>query len=204
MGFRINRVYTRSGDKGETSLIDGSRVPKNHPRCVAFGGFDEISCHLGLAKDSLGKKDSLILVREVLEFLQQELFDLGAELATPNGYEYPGMWKVSMQSVAQLESLCDHFNVDIPELNSFILPGGSVAVGHIHLARAVTRRVERDLVAYLISEPQAITNETMQYCNRLSDLLFILCRYVLHVEGLPEPLWVKAKGYRVFSLPSKK
>lgn len=201
MGFKINRVYTRSGDEGSTSLIDGARVPKSHPRCIVFGGFDEISCHLGLAKDSLdidSKKDLSTKCQEklqdiitVIELLQQELFDLGAEIACPEGFSYPGMWKVDADSVQRLEKYCDYFNKDLPELDSFILPGGSLSVGHLHLARSVTRRVERDIVFYLSKKELIVSSEVLKYCNRLSDLIFVLCRYVLSILNIEAPTWTK-------------
>ena len=199
MSFTINRVYTRSGDKGETSLIDGSRVSKAHPRCACFGGLDEISCHLGLAKDSLPKDDKLSILKQVIEYIQQELFDLGAELATPAGFSYPEMWKVKEENIINLEKLCDYFNQDLPELKSFILPGGDVSASHLHVARSVTRRVERDIVKFYQDDNSSISVYAIQYINRLSDLLFILSRYILSQLSKPVPLWVKDRE-RVFPI----
>jgi cob(I)alamin adenosyltransferase len=203
MAFKINRVYTRSGDKGETSLIDGSRVLKSDPRCSAFGGLDEASSHLGLARDELKvlyesslskeKKQSIALVYDVIEYLQQELFDLGSELATPMGFEYQGMWKASSDHVTKLEELIDYFNKDLKELDSFILPGGDKSASHLHVARTVIRRVEREIVGATKSDASIVSSAALQYCNRLSDLLFVLSRYILQELEKQVPLWKKGE-----------
>ncbi len=193
MSFKINRVYTRSGDAGETSLIDGSRVLKCNSRCQIFGGLDEVSCHLGLAKDSLTDRNLLIQVTDVVEFLQQELFDLGSEIAIPKGLSFEGMLIVGNANVEYLEKLCDFFNAGLPELESFILPGGDTAASHFHVARTVTRRVERELVSFLQTEPDLVSQDALKYFNRLSDLLFVLSRYVLHELNKSVPLWKKGK-----------
>lgn len=190
MGFKINRVYTRSGDSGETSLVDGSRVKKNHPSCVIFGGLDEVNSHLGLAKEASKNVGSLIDLYNVIEFLQQELFDLGSEVATPANFTYPEMWKASEASIIRLENLCDHYNKDLPELNSFILPGGNQIASHLHVARTVTRRVEREIVD-AISNGHEISEFILIYINRLSDLLFVLSRYALDILKNDVPLWKK-------------
>jgi cob(I)alamin adenosyltransferase len=192
VSFRINRVYTRSGDKGETSLVDGTRVLKNHLRCEIFGTLDEVNSCLGLAKSCLDSEKEKQLF-DVIEYIQQELFDLGAEMATPVGYSYPSMWKAGKVHIEHLEKLCDHFNKDLPELDSFILPGGNMLASHLHLARTVTRRAERSMVALLQSEKGSISDEALIYCNRLSDLLFVLSRYVLHTKGVSAPLWKQEK-----------
>lgn len=190
MGFKINRVYTRSGDRGETSLVDGSRVSKNHPRCETFGILDELNSVLGLSKSYLMlPKDNLLF--DTIEFLQQELFDLGSEIATPSSYSYPGMWKANQSHIDHLEKLCDYFNEKLPELSSFILPGGSALASSLHIARTISRRAERSMVDLLNSDNDSISEEAFIYCNRLSDLLFILSRYVLNEEGISPPLWKK-------------
>ncbi|HMO17414.1 MAG TPA: cob(I)yrinic acid a,c-diamide adenosyltransferase [Oligoflexia bacterium] len=216
--FRINRVYTRSGDDGETSLVDGSRVLKSSLRPSAFGTLDELNSCLGICKEELSdleiKSDDssfgMMSVREfsiikgVIEYLQQELFDLGSELATPSEYNYEGMWRVSESHVRKLEFLCDYFNEGLPELNSFILPGGSKISSYLHLARTIARRAERIIVELNSSKTfdssfecklgSSVKSEVspycMQYINRLSDLLFVLGRYVLTKQNLDAPLWV--------------
>lgn len=191
MGFKINRVYTRSGDSGDTALVDGSRVSKKSLRCEAYGTLDELNSWLGLCKLELNAKDELL--SKVFEYLQQELFDLGSELATPSDYSYPGMWKVSSNHVQHLEDLCDYFNESLPELNSFILPGGSRLSTSLHCARTVARRAERVMVTLRDEVSGALSGESLQYINRLSDLLFILSRFVLESKGLPSSLWVQEK-----------
>ncbi len=192
MSFKINRVYTRSGDKGETSLVDGSRVPKDHPRCEAFGTLDELNSCLGISKSFLDPVSEKELF-EVIEYLQQELFDLGSEIATPKDFSYPGMWRAEKRHTEHLEKLCDYYNKDLPELDSFILPGGSSLASSLHLARTVARRAERSMLSLLHSEKEAISQEALIYCNRISDLLFVLARYVLHIKGINPPLWKQEK-----------
>jgi cob(I)alamin adenosyltransferase len=191
MSFKINRVYTRTGDSGETSLVGGDRVSKAHYRVDIFGGIDEMNSCLGIVKESIpsGKLDPL---SSTLEYIQQELFDLGAEIATPFSSEYPEMWKVNEGHVTYLEKLCDFYGQDLPELSSFILPGGSVVVSYLHLARTVCRRVERDMVRSIeVSGADEISAEAIRYINRLSDLLFNMCRWSLAQEGKNSPLWTK-------------
>jgi cob(I)alamin adenosyltransferase len=192
MSFKINRVYTRSGDKGETSLVDGSRVPKDDMRCAIYGTFDEVSSLLGLAKCEFGE-DSDVILYKLIEYIQQELFDLGSEVATPSGFTYPSMWKVEKKHIEHLEKLCDFFNKGLPELDSFILPGGNRLCSYLHCARTVTRRAERLIVAYMRDQKYSLSNEVLMYANRLSDLLFVLSRYVLHSKGITPPLWKQEK-----------
>jgi len=182
MTFRINRVYTRSGDDGKTALVGGERVPKNHPRVWCYGEIDELNSALGCLKEELGTKSAEL--RPVIEYLQQELFDLGSELATATDYD--GMWKTGPAHVKRLEELCDQFGDSLPELTSFILPGGSTLAGWCHLARCIARRAERRLAELL---PEGLNPETLKYLNRLSDLLFILARWSLAQEGKDAPLW---------------
>jgi len=186
MPFKINRVYTRSGDDGETSLVGGTRVKKNHARVVAYGTVDELNAILGLAKEAAFDFPGL---QQELERLQQELFDIGSELATEKSYE--GMWQVSEKDVTRIERLCDAFGEDLPELESFILPGGSTLSSYFHLARTVARRAERDVVSLLEVETD-LNKELLVYLNRISDLFFVLSRRVLSDEGKSPPLWVPA------------
>ncbi len=190
MAVIINRVYTRSGDKGETSFVDGSRVTKDSFRCEAFGTIDELNSVIGICKEHVDGSYSHDL-RAVFESIQQELFDLGSELATPTDYTYHSKWETNEGHVKNLELLCDMFNKDLPELKSFILPGGSFLSSYLHLARTVCRRAERVIVK--LSRDEIINLNIVIYINRLSDLLFVLCRYVLAERNLSAPLWVPEK-----------
>lgn len=182
MSFKINRVYTRSGDKGETGLVGGERVSKDSTRVRAYGEVDELNSYLGLLKSELsGNTKELV---EVIEFLQQELFDLGSELATAT--EYPGMLKITPEHVLRLEKLCDHYGEGLPELTSFILPGGSKVGALLHICRTVCRRAEREIVG-----EEYFSDSVLAYINRLSDLFFILARWALKVECVTTPLWEK-------------
>lgn len=190
MSIRINKVYTRSGDDGSTGLVGGKRVKKTTPRIHAFGTMDELNAVLGCLITSL--PEVAYELRPILENVQQELFDLGSELATPEDGEYPNMWKSTASDVLRLEQLCDRFGDSLPELRSFILPGGSVAASFCHLARTVARRCEREVVALDESLSHKLNPEILKYLNRLNDLLFVLGRWILKKENKPELLWIKA------------
>jgi cob(I)alamin adenosyltransferase len=164
---RLTRIYTRGGDRGETSLGDGSRVPKLDPRIAAFGTVDELNSLLGLALAG----DVSSEVRPVLERVQNELFDAGADISVPLG---TAALRISQAQVDALEADCDRFNADLPELKSFVLPGGSETAARLHVARAVCRRAERDVLA--AGEEAELNPLLAVYLNRLSDLLFILAR----------------------------
>ncbi|HJU37006.1 MAG TPA: cob(I)yrinic acid a,c-diamide adenosyltransferase [Gaiellaceae bacterium] len=166
---RLTRIYTRGGDKGETSLGDGSRVSKLDPRVAAMGDVDELNSLLGLAGG--------------LDRIQNELFDLGADLSVPfAGNE--GRLRVTEQAVGRLEQEIDDANATLPELKSFVLPGGSERATQLFLARAVCRRAERTVLAVPDTNPLAAV-----YLNRLSDLLFVLARAANAEAGVDEPLW---------------
>ncbi len=191
MSVIINRVYTRSGDKGETGLVSGKRVKKDDLRVSSFGEIDEANSFIGLLKEELGDNQKELF--SVLEYLQQELFDLGSELATPSGESYEGMWRVGSEEVKNLEKLCDVFAKDLSELESFILPGGSKVAGLCHIVRSVIRRAERSIVTLQSECPKDFNIHILEYVNRLSDLFFILARYSLKVEGKDAPLWQPAR-----------
>jgi cob(I)alamin adenosyltransferase len=174
---RLTRIYTRAGDAGETSLGDGSRVPKTDPRVVAYGAVDELNSQLGLVLAA----ELPAGLREPLERIQNELFDLGADLAVPYAPE-DGKLRVGQAEIDELERLCDLFNVALAPLKSFVLPGGSEAAGRLHVARTVCRRAEIEALKISPVNPLALA-----YLNRLSDLLFILARTAN--AGRPEPLW---------------
>ncbi len=176
---RLTRIYTRGGDKGETSLGDGSRVPKLDCRIGAFGAVDELNSHIGLAL--AGEMPEAF--RAPLRRIQNELFDLGADLCVPYGIS--DRLRVSQAMIDELERLCDELNADLPELKSFVLPGGTPAAAQLHVARTVCRRAERDALA--AAEEVEINPLVPVYLNRLSDLLFILARAAN--AGGEEPLW---------------
>jgi cob(I)alamin adenosyltransferase len=178
---RLTRIYTRTGDAGETSLGDGSRVSKLDPRIAAFGTVDELNSLIGAALAAIGEAE----LRDVLVRVQNELFDLGADLSVP--LEVEGRLRVEQSGVDGLESDCDRFNADLPALKSFVLPGGSEAAARLHVARTVCRRAEREVL--LASGPLDLNPLVLVYLNRLSDLLFILARAANAAAGVPEPLW---------------
>ncbi len=201
MAIRINRVYTRSGDDGKTGLVGGERVSKTDPRIAAFGELDELNSWLGLihgeASGAKLKKPKLKELGPLIEFLQQELFDLCGELATPPESAYEGMWQVSAEHVSHLETLCDRFGEGLPELTSFIVPGGTKTAAYLQIARTVCRRGERSLTRLaevMQAEGRAFNNQQLIYINRLSDLLFVLARWALSAEGVEQPIWVQEKN----------
>jgi cob(I)alamin adenosyltransferase len=176
---RLTRIYTGGGDRGETSLGDGSRVPKLDCRIAAFGAVDELNSHVGLALATELPSE----LRETLRRVQNELFDLGADLSVPFGVA--DRLRISEDHIERLEQDCDHFNADLSELKSFVLPGGSEAAARLHVARSVCRRAEREALA--AAEELDISRLALVYLNRLSDLLFILARTAN--AGGEEPLW---------------
>jgi cob(I)alamin adenosyltransferase len=176
---RLTRIYTRAGDRGETSLGDGSRVPKLDCRIGAFGTVDELNSLLGLVLAA----DPPDAIREVLERVQNELFDVGADISVPFGVA--DRLRVAQTQIDALEADCDRFNADLPELRSFVLPGGNESAARLHVARAVCRRAERDVLD--AAEQVEINPLVIAYLNRLSDLLFILARTAN--LGSDEPLW---------------
>ena len=172
---RLTRIYTRGGDHGETSLGDGSRVSKLDPLVRAYGDVDELNSLVGLARAAT---DDIRLAR-----IQNELFDLGSDLSVPF-VQGDGKLRVTQEYVDRLEAWCDEANAPLPELRSFILPGGTEAAARLHVARAVCRRAEREVLAAAASRP--VNPLAAVYLNRLSDLLFILTRAA---NAGNEPLW---------------
>ena len=165
---RLTRIYTRAGDTGETSLGDGSRVSKLDGRIAAFGTVDELNSLLGVVLAGEVSRE----IREVLERLQNELFDVGADISVPFGIA--DRLRVAQTQIDALEADCDRFNAELPELKSFVLPGGSELASRLHVARAVCRRAERDVLD--AAERVELNPLVIAYLNRLSDLLFILAR----------------------------
>lgn len=175
----LNRIYTRTGDKGETALSNGVRVPKTHELVAAYGTTDELNSVVGLARLYAGDEMAVMLDR-----IQNELFDLGADLATP--LDTPGDYHLRMiaSQTARLEREIDAMNKDLAPLRSFILPGGTALSAHLHMARTVARRAERAILAI----EGAINPETIRYTNRLSDWFFVAARVANSEQG--DVLWV--------------
>lgn len=182
---KLTRIYTRGGDAGETSLGDGSRVPKHDRRVAAYGTVDEANAAIGLARLHTADQPA---IDAMLGRIQNDLFDLGADLCTPEEAKpkYPPL-RVIQSQVDRLEAEIDAMNADLAPLTSFILPGGSPAAAHLHLARTVTRRAERLMTDLARHEP--VTPAALKYVNRLSDHLFVLSR-VVNGHGAGDVLWV--------------
>ena len=180
---RLTRIYTRGGDTGETSLGDGSRVAKLDPRIRAYGLVDELNSQVGVALAAPGLPESLW---PVLEQVQNELFDVGADLSVPFA-EPDERLRVGQAMIDHLEAHCDEHNAVLPELKSFVLPGGTEAAARLHVARAVCRRAE--LAALEAAAVEPVNPLAPVYLNRLSDLLFILARAANQLAGHDEPLW---------------
>ena len=179
---RLTRIYTRGGDSGETSLGDGARVPKHALRVVAYGTVDEANAAIGIARLHADPAADAMLGR-----IQNDLFDLGADLCTPEGgRRSAGALRIAAAQVERLEREIDAMNVTLRPVDSFILPGGTPAAAHLHLARTITRRAERLVSELAGSEP--INPEALKYLNRLSDHLFVLGRR-LNDGGALDVLW---------------
>lgn len=177
--MRISKVYTRTGDGGETSLVGGRRVSKADPRVAAYGDIDELNSVIGLARARLNDAQ----VDDALSLVQNDLFTLGADLASPADVEVP---RITDEFISALEELSDTFLKELEPLTEFILPGGSEAGATLHLARTVARRAERNVVA--LQQIEEVNPKTVIYLNRLSDLLFILARAANKHLGVPEKL----------------
>jgi cob(I)alamin adenosyltransferase len=187
------RIYTRTGDSGDTGLFGGQRVPKDDLRVEAYGTVDELNAALGVARTHEADDD----LTERLRALQNDLFFLGADLATPlESATQKGrvvIQRVGPERVAQLEQWIDQYEAELAPLKNFLLPGGHPLAAALHLARAVCRRAERRCVALLRATPDAeappLNLEVLRYLNRLSDLLFVLARVANHRQGIPDVLW---------------
>ena len=184
---RLTRIYTRGGDAGETSLGDGSRVSKLDTRIAAYGTVDELNSALGLCLAGVCPDE----IAAPLLQIQNELFDLGADLSVP--FEIEGRLRVTQAMVDELEAFCDRFNEGLPELRSFVLPGGTGAAAQLHVARTVCRRAERE--SLVAAGEHDVNPLVVVYLNRLSDLLFILSRFANAAANVAEPLW-KPGGQR--------
>ncbi len=188
---RITKVYTRTGDRGDTALVGGKRVPKDSPRIEAYGTIDELNSIVGLARvfneESLDAGEAHRFLDEVLCQLQDELFDLGSELATPPEFFQQGMYRVGENEIDRLEKLMDKCQKDLEPLKSFILPGGGRVGAYLHQCRTVCRRAEREILRF--SREEEYHPNVIKYVNRLSDLFFVLSRWIAEQTGEQEYLW---------------
>lgn len=188
---KINRIYTRSGDDGSTGLVGGERIAKDSLRVEAYGTVDELNAHVGNVR-TLAESQHATSIVELLAIIQNQLFDLGCELATPAGKTFEGMQCISMLDVSRLERWIDEAMEGIPELRSFALPGGSPLNAALHIARTVCRRAERRVITLRAQE--SVSDTAIVYLNRLSDLLFALSRKALAMEKKQEFLWEPGKN----------
>ncbi|MCX5741853.1 MAG: cob(I)yrinic acid a,c-diamide adenosyltransferase [Proteobacteria bacterium] len=185
--MRIDRVYTRGGDRGESSLIGGERVLKSAPRLDAYGTVDELNATLGLLGEALATSAAREFLAPILDRVQSELFNLGAELATADVALRAKLPRIEQRHVDALERDIDAVNDDLPALATFVLPGGGWPSAYCHLARTVCRRCERIVVA--LAQTETIAELDIQYLNRLSDALFVWGRWCAWKDGRPEKLW---------------
>ncbi len=198
MAIRLTRIYTRTGDKGLTALVGGGRVPKESARLDAYGTIDELNTIVGIVRTLLpeykqGLGGDYDWYSEMLRRVQNELFDVGSELATPADAEYEGMHKLSEAEAAQLEHEMDRMQEELEPLKSFTLPGGGKLNAFLHQARTVCRRAER--VCWTLKRAEPINDHLLIYVNRLSDHLFVQSRWVAKRLGEPEFLW--DRGLRI-------
>jgi cob(I)alamin adenosyltransferase len=185
--MRIDRVYTRGGDQGQTSLIGGERVSKASPRLDGYGTVDELNATLGLVGEALAASAAGPHLLPIVRRVQNELFNLGAELATADPDTRAKLPRIEQRHIDALERDIDAVNDDLPALRSFVLPGGGWASAYFHLARTVCRRCERLIVGLAATED--IGEHAVQYLNRLSDALFVWGRWCTLKDGKDEPLW---------------
>ena len=183
MGKRLSRIYTKTGDFGQTGLGDGSRIEKTHPRIVAIGAIDELNSAIGMTIEEIPTEESIELVSlsKMLRDLQHRIFDLGGELSIP------GFAIIKSEHVDKIENYLDKLNEELKPLENFILPGGSRLIAAYHMARAICRRAERETVA--LSQTEKVNEESLKFLNRLSDLLFVAARSAAAKSGKEEVLW---------------
>lgn len=191
MAIRITRVYTRTGDDGMTALVGGKRVPKDAARIEACGTVDELNAVVGLVRawneEGKGQRELHLRLDAMLQEIQQELFDLGSELATPEDFTYEGMHRMGEEEVTRIERVIDECQEELEPLKSFILPGGGRISAQLHQCRTVCRRAEREILG--LSRIENVGEWPLRYVNRLSDLFFVLGRWVGKNLGETEYLW---------------
>jgi cob(I)alamin adenosyltransferase len=189
----LNKIYTRTGDDGTTGLVGGSRIKKNALRVSAYGDVDELNSHIGLCV-TLCSEGGTQTLREKLIIIQNELFDIGSELACPSSPIDGSIPTTTSTQVDRLERWIDELNTSLPTLQSFVLPGGTSLNGHLHITRCVCRRAERTMLDLHDSEP--VNENTRHYLNRLSDLLFVMSRSAAAVADVKEFLWIPGASRR--------
>lgn len=199
--MRITRVYTKTGDKGTTSLADGSRVSKADLRLETYGTVDELNALVGLCRSSLERSEELkpaaaAAADRWLEAVQNDLFNLGGDLATPVASRWENMIVVGEVEITKLEQMIDELQTALPPLREFVLPGGTRINAELHLCRTVCRRAER--IAVQLQEHAEINPQAVPFLNRLSDFFFVASRWVQHHAGKPEVTWKKTGGLRDF------
>ncbi|MFT7688930.1 MAG: cob(I)alamin adenosyltransferase [Candidatus Azotimanducaceae bacterium] len=185
MGKRLSKIYTRTGDLGETGLGDGNRIKKDHIRIQTIGSIDELNSYIGLCIETLRDEDhdDLSSIKSFLEYNQHRIFDLGGEISIP------GFKIINEDHVTKLESALDELNANLAPLENFILPGGHKLIAIFHICRSICRRAERDLVS--LQEEEDINVVSLRYLNRLSDYLFVTARYTAYALKIDEVLWQK-------------
>jgi len=187
----LNRIYTKGGDKGETALAGGQRVPKDSVRIEAYGTVDELNAFVGLACVTCGEEIARVSrlreLADILRRVQHELFNLGSQLSTLPQDLHPQQARITPADIEQLEHEIDEMNAELPALRSFVLPGGTRLNAELHAARTICRRAERSTVA--LARVEETPTDAIQYLNRLSDALFVWSRWATHVMGEPEVLW---------------
>jgi cob(I)alamin adenosyltransferase len=192
MAIRLTRIYTRVGDQGTTALVGGARVPKESIRLDAYGTVDELNAAVGLVRTFLADYEERLAIdfawyEERLRRIQNELFDVGSELATPPGAEYAGMYQIGEEESRRLETEMDRMQQELEPLNSFTLPGGGKLNAFLHQARTVCRRAER--ICWRLSREEPVNPRLLIYLNRLSDHLFVQSRWISKRLGEAEYLW---------------
>ncbi len=189
---KLNKIYTKTGDDGTTALVSGARRLKSDLRVEAYGTIDEANSAIGIARLHM---QGMPILDTMLNLIQNDLFDLGADLATPDTGETPAYepLRIIETQVSRIERDIDQLNADLQPLKSFVLPGGHSAAAHLHLARTITRRAERLMVSLARTEGEVVSDAALQYVNRLSDFLFVAARHA-NDRGHADVLWVPGKN----------
>ncbi|MBH20307.1 MAG: ATP:cob(I)alamin adenosyltransferase [Rhodobiaceae bacterium] len=190
----LNKIYTKTGDDGSTALGNGLRIPKYAKRVSAYGSVDELNSFIGLARSFI-ENGELKLIDQILATIQNDLFDLGADLCIPDNDKNSDSLRIVSSYIKGLEENIDLLNKDLNPLRSFILPGGSKVSSYLHIARTIARRSEREMVELNQVDNEHISKESIQYINRLSDFLFVAARYVNLELNFDDILWVPGDNY---------
>ncbi|MFL2836309.1 MAG: cob(I)yrinic acid a,c-diamide adenosyltransferase [Hyphomicrobiales bacterium] len=190
----LNKIYTKTGDDGTTALGNGERIAKSSKRVSAYGSVDELNSFIGLARSYI-ESDKLIELDKILATIQNDLFDLGADLCIPDRDKNADSLKIVISYVKNLEKEIDLINSKLTPLRSFILPGGTKVSAYIHIARTIARRCEREMIDLRQIEESEISKEAVQYINRLSDFLFVAARYANLKSDFDDILWVPGNNY---------